>query len=193
MLLELREKKKVEEKTIDKYIENDALNIEKVINEYSGYIYIIVKNLAKETISKEDIEEIISDVFVTFWNNREKLDKTKPIKSYLAGITKNLIKLKYRKIQFDFNIDDYENRLITNLSIEENFEIREGNNIVEKTLENMKKEDKDIFIMYYYNSKKIKEISKTLNISESKVKTKLHRIRKKLRKELEKNGYKLEN
>ena len=193
MLLELREKKKVEEKTIDKYIENDALNIEKVINEYSGYIYIIVKNLAKETISKEDIEEIISDVFVTFWNNREKLDKTKPIKSYLAGITKNLIKLKYRKIQFDFNIDDYENRLITNLSIVENFEIREGNNIVEKTLENMKKEDKDIFIMYYYNSKKIKEISKTLNISESKVKTKLHRIRKKLRKELEKNGYKLEN
>ena len=193
MLLELREMKKVEEKTIDKYIENDALNIEKVINEYSGYIYIIVKNLAKETISKEDIEEIISDVFVTFWNNREKLDKTKPIKSYLAGITKNLIKLKYRKIQFDFNIDDYENRLITNLSIEENFEIRESNNIVEKTLENMKKEDKDIFIMYYYNSKKIKEISKTLNISESKVKTKLHRIRKKLRKELEKNGYKLEN
>ena len=57
----------------------------------------------------------------------------------------------------------------------------------------MKKEDKDIFIMYYYNSKKIKEISKTLNISESKVKTKLHRIKKKLRKELEKNGYKLEN
>lgn len=193
MLLELREMKKVEEKTIGKYIENDELNIEKVINEYSGYIYIIVKNLAKETISKEDIEEIISDVFVTFWNNREKLDKTKPIKSYLAGITKNLIKLKYRKIQFDFNIDDYENRLITNLSIEENFEIREGNNIVEKTLENMKKEDKDIFIMYYYNSKKIKEISKTLNISESKVKTKLHRIRKRLRKELEKNGYKLEN
>ena len=112
MLLELREMKKVEEKTIDKYIENDALNIEKVINEYSGYIYIIVKNLAKETISKEDIEEIISDVFIAVWNNREKLDKTKPIKSYLAGITKNLIKLKYRKIQFDFNIDDYENRLI---------------------------------------------------------------------------------
>ena len=193
MLLELREMKKVEEKTIDKYIENDALNIEKVINEYSGYIYIIVKNLAKETISKEDIEEIISDVFVTFWNNREKLDKTKPIKNYLAGITKNLIKLKYRKIQIGFNIEDYENRLIANLNIEENFEISESNNIIEKTLENMKKEDKDIFIMYYYNSKKIKEISKTLNISESKVKTKLHRIRKRLRKELEKNGYKLEN
>ena len=57
----------------------------------------------------------------------------------------------------------------------------------------MQKEDKDIFIMYYYNSKKVKEISKTLKISESKVKTKLHRIRKRLRKELEKNGYKLEN
>ena len=67
--------------------------------------------------------------------------------------------------------------------------MNEGNNLIEKALENMKEEDREIFLLYYYESKKIKEISKDLNISESKVKTKLHRIRKKLKKELEKGGY----
>ena len=37
--------------------------------------------------------------------------------------------------------------------------------------------------------RKVKEISKILNISESKVKTKLYRIRKKLKKELKEGGY----
>lgn len=179
----------MEEKNIGQYIENSELDIEKIINDYSGYIYIIVKNMTKEILSNEDMEEIISDVFVVFWNNRLKIDKTKPIKSYLSGITKNLVRLKYRKIQFNYNLEDYENNLVNKLSVEESYEMNEGNNLIEKALENMKEEDREIFLLYYYESKKIKEISKDLNISESKVKTKLHRIRKKLKKELEKGGY----
>ena len=181
--------KRVEEKNIGQYIENSELDIEKIINDYSGYIYIIVKNMTKEILSNEDMEEIISDVFVVFWNNRLKIDKTKPIKSYLSGITKNLVRLKYRKIQFNYNLEDYENNLVNKLSVEESYEMNEENNLIEKALENMKEEDREIFLLYYYESKKIKEISKDLNISESKVKTKLHRIRKKLKKELEKGGY----
>ena len=179
----------MEEKNIGQYIENSELDIEKIINDYSGYIYIIIKNMTKEILSNEDMEEIISDVFVVFWNNRLKIDKTKPIKSYLSGITKNLVRLKYRKIQFNYNLEDYENNLVNKLSVEESYEMNEENNLIEKALENMKEEDREIFLLYYYESKKIKEISKDLNISESKVKTKLHRIRKKLKKELEKGGY----
>ena len=53
----------------------------------------------------------------------------------------------------------------------------------------MKEEDKNIFTYYYYKSKKIKEISIMMGISEIKVKSRLSRIRKKLKKELEKRGY----
>ena len=56
----------------------------------------------------------------------------------------------------------------------------------------MDKESKEIFIYFYYEQRKIKEISKILNISESKVKTRLHRVRKKIKKELEKGGYRYE-
>ena len=61
--------------------------------------------------------------------------------------------------------------------------------MIELALGKMKKEDKEIFLLYYYNSRSIKEISEILNISISKVKTKLFRIRKKLKSELIKGGY----
>ena len=56
-------------------------------------------------------------------------------------------------------------------------------------LKKMKEEDRKIFTSYYYSSKKIKDISRELSVSEIKVKSRLSRIRKKLKKELEKRGY----
>lgn len=53
----------------------------------------------------------------------------------------------------------------------------------------MKEEDIEIFNLYYYSSMKIKEIARVLNIPEFKVKSRLHRVRKKIKKELEKGGY----
>lgn len=65
---------------------------------------------------------------------------------------------------------------------------KECNKKIIDYIENMKKEDKDIFIYYYYQGMKIKEIALLLNISESKVKSKLYRIRKRLQKKLRREG-----
>ena len=43
--------------------------------------------------------------------------------------------------------------------------------------------------MFYYNQKKIKEISKRFKISEAKVKVSLYRTRKLIKKNLKKRGY----
>ena len=53
----------------------------------------------------------------------------------------------------------------------------------------MKAEDREVFIEYYYDEKSIKDISKIFNMSESKVKSKLFRTRKRLGKALKKRGY----
>lgn len=155
-----------------------------------GYVYIIIKN-NESTFSNEDIEEIASDVFLTIWKNKEKLDINKEIAPYIAGITRNLILKKKRKVKGNVeDIEDLQNYLyeeidVTHKQIEENEKINILNNLLSK----MKEEDKNIFTYYYYKSKKIKEISIILGISEIKVKSRLSRIRKKLKKELEKRGY----
>lgn len=178
-----------EKKRISEYYKNNELDLEVIIDEYSGYIYKIIENMAIQYLSKEDIEEIISDTFVVLWKNRDKLDKTKDLSPYIAGITKNLVREKTRVINIHNDISDYENIIQDFFKIDMLCEQREKIAIIDKAVKNMKKIDIEIFELYYYSSMKYNEISNILNISEFTIKSKLFRIRKKIRKELLKGGY----
>lgn len=169
---------------ISNYKVNDELDIERIIDEYTPYVYKIIQNMSYNKFSNQDIEEIISDTFLVIWNNKQKIDENKLFSSYLAGVTNNIIKKRFRVLHVDYNIEDYESILISQEDIDKIIEQREENIIINKTIANMDKEDKVIFIMFYYSSKKTKEIAKELNITETKVKTRLYRIRKKLKQVL---------
>lgn len=171
------------DKEIKQYIKNNELDLEKIINEYSSYIATIINNMAC-ALSNEDKEEIISEVFFILWKNKHKLDINKNLSSYIAGITRNLVKEYLRKIKIDVDISDYENSLYSYDKIDFlDTEIQEIRNI-EKKLENMKEIDKTIFLDFYYSSKSIKDIAIEHNISEFSVKQRLYRIRNKIKKEV---------
>lgn len=140
-------------------------------------------------LSNEDIEEIVLDVFFIVWNNREKLQDDLFIEPYIIGVTKNVIKNKYRTICSNYNIDDYDSIIEDPIDIQLLIEQQEKNKIIKSALDTMKEQDKEIFILFYYNSLSIKEISIKLSITENNVKTKLHRIRKKIKKFLIQGGY----
>ncbi len=165
------------------------LDLENIVNEYSGYVYKIIVNITAGNMQDEDIEEIISDTFFILWKNREKIDFSKQLSSYIAGIAKNLIKEKNRKLKINYDISDFENVFSDVITTEIQYENTEKINIIERTIEQMKQEDIDIFNFFYYENRKINEISKMLNLTEFNVKSRLHRIRKKLKKELFKGGY----
>ena len=173
--------------TIEIFEKDGILDIEKIINRYNSYIYKILKN----SISNElDIEEILSDVFIIFWKNYKKLDINTQVKPYLIGITKNLIKKKYRKYNMDIEgIELYEDKIFDTIDIEELVENNEKSKIIQIYLSNINSIDKQAFIMFYFNQKKIKDIAKSLNISEGKVKISLFRTRKNIRRILKEGGY----
>lgn len=172
-----------ERKEIKNYIKNNELDLEKIINEYSSYTATVINNMAKDNLNKEDKEEIISEVFFILWKNKKKLDYNKALSSYIAGITRNVVKEYLRTIKVNCNISEYENNLYSydKIDIIDN-EIEEINKI-EKKLKDMKEIDKAIFLDFYYSSKSIKDIAKEKNISKFSVKQRLYRIRKKIRKE----------
>ena len=110
-------------------------------------------------------------------------------KNVLKGIAKNIIRNKYRKTNLNFSISDYEERLIDSINIENNAEESEQNDIIKNTLETLKEDEYNIFIMFYYSGKTIKEIAEKLECSNGKVKVTLHRVRKLIKKNLEDGGY----
>lgn len=176
-------------KLLKDYIEKNELNIEQIINDYSGYVYTIIKNISNQDFKQEDIEEMISDTFFVLWKNAYKMHENDKVSSYLSGVVNNIIKKKKRKLKLDFNIEDYENILQEQDQVNQVYENQNKIEIMEKALENMSKEDNNIFELFYYAGKKIKEIAKELNITEFKVKTRLYRIRKRIKQSLEKEGY----
>lgn len=169
------------------YIKEDMLDIDKVIDDFSGYLYTIIQNSGN--FKKEDIEEIISDTYLILWNNQYKLDSNRKLSAYLVGIVKNLIKQRYKIFyREDANIENYEEILIDNDNINVVIENAEMNRKIVELLNELKDNEREIFYEFYFYSKKIKEISVLYNISESKVKTMLYRTRKKIRKKLLKEG-----
>lgn len=176
-------------KKIKEYMNKQELDIETIMQEFTNYILKIIRS-TNYNFSDEDIEEIASDVFLVVWNNKNKLDINKMLAPYIAGVTKNIILKKQHnnKATMD-NIEFFENTLYDNNILDLQYENIEKNNIIKNELEKMKIEDRKIFTYYYYNSKGMKEIAELLNINERKVKSRLFRIRRKLKQELEKRGY----
>ena len=179
----------MKDEILNDYLENGKVNIDKILDDFYGYIYVVVRNSVSILLTDEDIEEIISDVFVAIWKNGENLLNTTALKPYLAGIAKNIIKNKYRKNELNFSISEYEEKLIDNSNLEKQAEEKEQNKIIRNTLKTLKMEEYKAFIMFYYESKTIKQIAKELNCTTGKIKVILHRVRKIIKKKLEDGGY----
>ena len=186
-------------KILEDYLEvgKNELNIEKIINDFSSSLYRFVKNNNyygnnSYYLNKEDIEEIVSESFFVLWKNYKKMNLSDNISNYLCGVSRNILlkKLRNNKVfNKNVNIEDYQNVLDCKKDVEDMFYEQEKIGFIENIVLNLDEESKEIFILFYYEQRKVKEISKILNISESKVKTRLHRIRKKLKKELKEGGY----
>ena len=177
-------------KQIKEYIKNNKLDLEIIINDYSAYIGTIIDNMTKSILSNEDKEEISSDVFFILWKNTYKLDMNKKLSSYIAGITRNVVKDYLKKVKNIYDISDYENVLYSDDKLELLDENIEEIKKIENKLNSMKEIDKKVFIDFYYSSKSIKDIAKENKISEFSVKQRLYRIRNKIKKEVDFNEHK---
>ena len=173
-------------KQLEYYYKNNEIDMDRIIEDFTPYITTIINNGTNDVVSFEDKEEIFSDTFFILWKNRNRLNINVSLNSYLAGITRNLIKEKYRKLKIVYDIEDFENVSLNNINMYEND--RELIFDIEQKIKGLKDIDIEIVNLFYYSAISIKDIAKRLNISELNVKTRLHRIRKKIKNELNHGG-----
>ena len=163
---------------IYEYQKNNELELDRIMNDFEPYIRTIINNMATDKLNYEDKEEILADTFFILWKNQYKIQSS--VESYVAGITRILVKERLRKRKVTYDLTEYE-------YIASNFEITEDiseNEFITQCIKGLNEIDIKIITMFYYYSKTTKEISKELKISEINVRTRLFRIRNKIRKEL---------
>ena len=155
-------------------------SIDEAIRIYTPYLSTVLYHMTVTSLLKEDIEEIVADVFVGLWKNAGRIDLQKgTLRSYLAAVARNFaLKRINRKTDHTF-LEDIELSDGKNF-IEENFH----NNYVWETVMSLGEPDSEIFVRRYKFDEKIKDISKAMGLNISTVKTRLSRGKRKLRKML---------
>ena len=161
-------------------LQNEKLDMEKIVKEYTSFLNSIINNKVNSALSFEDKEEILIDAFFILWKNQEKLTTT--IKAYLVGVVNNLIKEKFKKNKITYDFDEFQNSIdkLNNDSFEDSSKIEK----IEEIIGELNEEDRKIIRLFYYEDKSIKEISKKIGLNESNIKIRLFRIRKIIKKKL---------
>lgn len=153
-------------------------SIYEAVRVYTPYLSTVLYNMAGNRLMKEDIEEIVSDVFVALWRNAEYIDPEKgSVRAYITADARNFALKRLTGKASCTCIDDIEIADETSAAEE-----RAVNSTVWDAVMSLGEPDSEIFVRYYKYDEKLKDISRTTGINISTVKTKLSRGKHKLKR-----------
>lgn len=151
-------------------------SINQAIEIYTPYLSTVLYNTST-SISKEDAEEIISDVFVVLWKNAEYIDLEKgSVRTYIATIARNLAYKRLRKNIAIASLDEIE--VACDKDMEKDCVVHDA---VWQAVMSLGEPDSEIFVRCYKYGERIRDIAKATGINVSTIKSKLSRGKKKLK------------
>lgn len=166
------------------YLHRNEDAIQETDKKYHHYGMKLSMNILK---NKSDSEECLNDTYIALWNH---IPPTIPqsLKYYLGRIIKNISfnVYKRKKNQEFYILEELEQCIPSSFDVEYEIEKKELTRIIENILKNQKDYMQKIFVLRYWYGESIDHISKQCHLSQNQVKVYLHRIRKKIKEELEK-------
>ena len=124
-----------------------------------------------------DAEDITSQTFVRAWAGKAPI-RTETVRAYLFAIARNLYRERYRKTNHEERIS--ADLPTTHMSPENSTIINEQVDSLHNHLATIKEIDRAAFILRVQYDMPYAEIARTLNLSLSATKVKVHRVRLKL-------------
>ena len=156
-----------EEKRLKKVLNTGDINhinkvFEEIYNTYKGLIYFIVSKYIK---SKDDVLDIVQDVFVDFFNNCLNVNN---IKSYLSIMAKNKALNFLKKNNRIVIVDDKSIDLLDSKNIYDNYIFTDVMKVLKEKLNDI---EYQILVLHLLENLTFKDISNKLNVKEPSIKT----------------------
>ncbi len=161
-------------------------NIELYEQLFKHYYENLVHFAFRYVKDKQGAEDVVQDVFVFIWNNKESLDFTLNFKSYLYMAVKHQALKhinytnKFAETNVEIILEKKEN------SPDSIAETKEFTNAIAKAISELPERRKEIFQMHRFDNLTYSEIASTLNLSIKTVETQISRSLKFLREQLSK-------
>ncbi|MDR0197320.1 MAG: RNA polymerase sigma factor [Oscillospiraceae bacterium] len=175
------------------YWQRDETAIKETEIKFGKYLTKIAYNILADN---EDSEESVNDTFLKAWNSMPT-HKPNELSTYLGKITRELSIDAYRKrnrqkraaSQYALSLTEIEECVPANNNPALEVETKLLDDLINSYLFTVSKDMRDVFLCRYYFMDSIKDISAKHNMSVSKVKSMLRRVRLGLRTHLEKGGF----
>ncbi|MCG8579563.1 MAG: RNA polymerase sigma-70 factor [Bacteroidales bacterium] len=133
----------------------------------------------------DEVEDLVQEVFVSFWESKKALDIKTSVKSYLFRAVKNNA-LNYLRKAKRFHHEQIDEQFESHEDIiedEEAIEVRKQQ--LYKEIELLSPQAKVVFESIVFSNMKYKEVAEELDISVNTVKTTFSRALKRLRNSLD--------
>ena len=176
-------------KIVELYWNRDESAINESRTKYGGYCSTIANNIL---YSAEDTKECVSDTWFRAWNTMPP-QKPDRLAVFFGRITRNLAIDRYRRDksqrygggQTALCLDELGECIGEDSPIEDALELKE---LLNRFLRDLSEKNRNIFLLRYWYMMPVAEIANRNSISEGAVKMILHRVRRKLRDYLDKEG-----
>ena len=180
-------------KIVDLYWARSEDAIAQTDAKYGRYCYSIASNILP---FREDAQESVNDTWLAAWN---ALPPNRPrfLSAFLGKLTRRISIDRWRHINaekrgggtMDLALEELAGCIPGGVDPAAQAEAAELARCVNAFLAGLPTEERQVFLMRYFELAPISAIAERLRIGTSKTKTMLHRTRKKLRAYLEKEGY----
>ena len=179
------------EKIVALFYERDEQALLQTQKKYNTYCLAIAQRIVG---SHEDAEECVNDALLALWNSIPP-DKPEPFLPYIAARVKNIAVSKSRANNAwkrGGNVQIVNDEILSTLSdghtLSEYYESRTAGKVINDFIGKLNKSERKVFILRYWYRASDKSIMEETGFSQSKIKSMLARLRKRLAEALEKEG-----
>lgn len=144
----------------------------RIVIKYKDDVFRVAYSICHD---RNDAEDIAQTTFVKLFQSEKVFENDEHIKKWLVLVTVNNSKTLLQsawKRKVDLDLQERLGK----------YRCRNNNEILEEAMEQLDSTDRALIHLYYYEDMEMKEIADMMKMSESAVKTRLHRARKKLKK-----------
>lgn len=182
-----------DERIVELYWQRNENAISETAVKYGKYLHDISYRILVNT---EDADECVNDTYSRAW---DAIPPHRPsiLSTFLGKITRRISIDRWRMRnaekrgggEIELALDELQNCISDNQSVEEVSEQKERINKINLFLSSLPDSERRVFLCRYWYLDSISSIARQFGFSESKVKSMLLRTREKLRVQLEKEDY----
>lgn len=182
---------------VDLYWQRDEKAITETAEKYGRYCYSIAYNILSDT---EDAEESVNDTYLNAWNSMPP-HRPAVLSAFIGKITRYISLKKWRDNHtqkrgggnIDLVYEELSDCVSSKFTVDEELEKKELSKLIDSFLDTLPLCEQSVFVCRYWYFDSISTIANQFGFSESKVKSMLHRTRKKLKTKLSQEGVLIEN